>query len=72
MLESVISGHFCATEVTSTHDDVRSVRRSENNDAIQLLDAVHFGEQAHEDAVAGRTAALIRSARGRKCVNLVL
>jgi len=55
-----------------THYDVWAVRRSEHDDAVELLDAVHLGEEAHEDPVAGRTAALLRASRRRERIDLVL
>lgn len=55
-----------------THDHVGPVGRGEDDDAIELLDSIHLRQEAHQDAVACRSATLVRASCRRKRVDLVL
>jgi hypothetical protein len=55
-----------------THNHVRSVGSSEHNHAVELLNTVHLGEQAHQDSVAGRSTALLRASSRGEGVDFVL
>lgn len=76
-----ISAESCDKELISklprgeqekAYDNVRPIRSSEDNHAVELLDAVHLSQETHEDAVAGRAAAFLRATRRSQSVDLVL
>lgn len=56
----------------TTHDHVRPIRRSEHDDAIELLNTIHLRQQTHQNPVAGRAATVVGSPSRCKRVNLVL
>lgn len=48
-----------ASHRSHTHDDVWPVSGSKDDDAVELFDAIHLGQETEQDTIAARATALV-------------